>query len=248
MNLLHGGGHWVIALDKATGEEIWKIARKTDARGESKEAYASPCLWQNGKDAYIVVLGADYATAHRLSDGSEIWRLADLNPPAKYSTAFRIITSPVAAPDLIVVPTCRGNGPVFGVSPSAQGLIRPGSPGLLWQATKCSPDVPSPVIMGGLVYLCRDGNLECLDAKSGQLLYVESLHNARYRGSPVYADGKIYCTSRDGWFSVVKAGRNFELLAVNQLPDEFAASPVFANGRIYLRGFKTLYAIQEGTK
>jgi outer membrane protein assembly factor BamB len=150
MNLLHSGGHWVIALDKATGKEVWKVARPTDARGESKEAYASPCLWQNGKDAYLVVLGADYATAHRLTDGSEIWRLGDLNPPAKYSTAFRIITSPVAAPDLIVIPTCRGNGPVFGVNPDASGLLRPGSKGLRWLAPKCSPDVPSPIIEGAM--------------------------------------------------------------------------------------------------
>jgi hypothetical protein len=84
--------------------------------------------------------------------------------------------------------------------------------------------------------------------QTGAQLYEEKLHVNRYRCSPVYADGKVYCTSRDGWFSVVKAGRQFELLAVNQLPDEFTASPAIANGRIYLRGFRTLYAIQEGSK
>src|SRR5439155_23294703 len=81
LNLLHGGGHWVIALDKATGKEVWKVNRPTKARDESKEAYASPVLWHKGNAAYLVVLGADHATAHRLSDGGEIWRLGDLNPP-----------------------------------------------------------------------------------------------------------------------------------------------------------------------
>jgi outer membrane protein assembly factor BamB len=242
-NLIHAGGHWVIALDKATGKEIWKVARSSDARGESKEAYSSPCLWQNGKDAYIVVLGADYATAHRLSDGGEIWRLADLNWP-KYSTAFRIIASPVAVPDLIVVPTARGTV-VVAVKPDATGLIRAGGAGEQWRNAKGAPDVPSPLIHDGLVYLCReDGDLNCLDAKTGAPVYANRLHTNRYRASPVVADGKIYLASRDGWFSVVKAGRGFELLAVNKLPDEFIASPAIANGRIYLRGFKSLYAIE----
>jgi len=68
----------------------------------------------------------------------------------------------------------------------------------------------------------------------------------RYRASPVYADGKIYCTARDGTISVVKAGPKFQLLALNKLPDQLAASPAISNGRIYLRGFEALYAIGQG--
>ncbi len=245
LSLLHSGAHWVIALEKATGKEVWKVARPSDAEGESREAYATPCVWTDGKDAYLVVLGCDYATAHRLDNGAEIWKLGALNPAERYSYAFRIIASPVAVPDLIVVPTCR-NGPVVGVKPSAKGTIKPGSPFEQFRVQKGSPDVPSPLIHGGQVYLCREnGVLICLDAKNGKPLYEQALHRARYRASPVYADGKVYLTARDGTFSVVKAGPKFELLATNRLPDEFTASPVIANGRIYLRGFRHLYAIQE---
>jgi len=100
-----------------------------------------------------------------------------------------------------------------------------------------------------LVYLCREsGVLICLDAKTGQEHYQQRLHAARYRASPVYADGKIYCTSRDGYVSVVKPGPKFELLAENKLPDQMAASPAIADGRIYLRGYETLYAIAEAGK
>jgi outer membrane protein assembly factor BamB len=245
LSLLHSGAHWVIALDKATGKEVWKVPRKSDAEDESKEAYTTPCLWSDGKDAYLVVLGCDYATAHRLEDGAEVWRLGDLNPKARYNSAFRIIASPVAVPDLIVVPTAR-NGPVVGVKPAAKGAIRAGSPFEQFRTAKGSPDVPSPLVHGGQVYLCREnGVLICLDAKTGKELYQKPLHRSRYRASPVYADGKVYLTARDGTFSVVKAGPKFELLATNRLPDEFTASPAIANGRIYLRGFRDLYAIQE---
>jgi outer membrane protein assembly factor BamB len=248
LSLLHTGGHWVIALDKATGKEVWKVARPSDAKYECKEAYTSPCLWSDGKDAYLVVLGCDYTTAHRLSDGREIWRLGDLNSKAPYMEAFRIIASPVAGQDLIVVPTARGKT-VVGVNPKATGFIKAGGGGEQWRKAKGSPDVPSPLIHDGLVYLCREnGLLICLDAKTGKEFYQHALHRARYRASPVYADGKIILTSRDGVFSLVKAGPKFELLATNELPDQFAASPVISNGRIYLRGFRALYAISVGGK
>jgi outer membrane protein assembly factor BamB len=248
LSVLHSGGHWVIAVDKATGKDVWKVARKTDAQSESKEAYSSPCLWRDGKEAYVVVLGCDYTTAHRLSDGAEVWRLTDLNPKGRYNYAFRIIASPVATSDLLVVPTARG-GPVVAIKPGADGKVLGARPPEQWRKAKGSPDVPSPLVHDGLVYLCREnGVLLCWDAKTGKELYQKSLHGARYRASPVYADGKIYLTARDGTFSVVKAGPQFELLATNTLPDEFAASPVISNGRIYLRGFRTLYAIQEGAK
>jgi outer membrane protein assembly factor BamB len=64
----------------------------------------------------------------------------------------------------------------------------------------------------------------------------------------VYADGKIYCTARDGYVSVVKAGPKFELLAENKLPDQTSASPAIADGRIYIRGWEALYAIAEAGK
>src|SRR5262249_8799450 len=148
--------------------------------------------------------------------------------------------SPVAVPDLIVVPTAK-SGPVVGVKPEAKGLIAMGSPFEQWRRPRNTPDVPSPLVHEGLVYLCGEsGILTCLNAKTGQEVYQERLHRARYRASPVYADGKIYCTARDGIVSVVKAGPKFELLAANQLPDQLAASPAIANGRIYLRGFEAL--------
>jgi outer membrane protein assembly factor BamB len=249
LSLLTNGGHWVIALDKATGKDVWKVERPSDARGESREAYASPVLWQNGKELNLVVLGCDYATGHRLSDGKEVWRLTDLNPKDRYSTAHRIITSPVASGDLLVVPSCRGLI-IAALKPGASGLIKPGDASERWRNARGSPDVPSPLVHDGLVYLVRENAvLLCLEADTGKEVYSQRLSSERYRASPVYADGKLYLSGRDsGTFTVVKAGRKFEQLATNSLPDEFAASPAISEGRIYLRGFHTLYAVQEAGK
>lgn len=244
LSLLHTGAHWLVALDKATGKEVWKIERKSDAVGESREAYASPALWQTEKETCIVVLGCDYTTGHRLQDGAEIWRLGDLNPKTNYSTALRIISSPLANPELLVVPTARG-GIVVGIKPGAKGMIKAGDAAEQWRIGKGSPDVPSPLLYDGLVYLPREnGVLICMDAQTAKIHYQERLHVDRYRASPVLADGKIYLASRDGTFSVVKAGPKFELLATNKLPDNFTASPAIAGGRLYLRGFADLWAIE----
>ncbi len=244
LQLIHSGGATVVALDKATGKEIWKIKRPSDGTDENEHSYASPLIWHKDKDAYLITHGNDYAVAHSLKDGSEIWRVGELNPRTSYNRTLRFVASPVATPDLIVVPSAK-NGPVVAVKPDATGKVYPGSAGELWRMKNGTPDVPSPLVFEGLVYLVDAGNgmLTCLDAKSGEKIYAKRTHDSRYRASPVYADGKIYLTAQDGTVSVVKAGRDFELLATNKLDDEILASPAISGGRIYLHGYKALYAV-----
>ena len=77
------------------------------------------------------------------------------------------------------------------------------------------------------------------------LIYQQRTHNNRHRASPVYADGKVYLTSRDGLVTVVKAGRKFEILAQNDINETIASSPAISNGTIYLRSYQALYAIRN---
>lgn len=246
MMLIHDGGGFVISFDKNTGKENWKIERPSDGTDENKHSYASPVLWNNGKDAALIIHGNDYATGHSLKDGKELWRVAGLNPKGdKYNKYLRFVASPVAVADLIVVPSAK-NGPVVAIKPDARGLIQAGNSHEVWRKPSNTPDVPSPLVHDGLVYLSREnGFLICIDAKTGQEYYNERVYSSRYRGSPVYADGKIYITARDGTISVIKAGKKYELLATNKLPVQLSASLAIADGKIYVRGFETLYCIQE---
>ncbi|MFO0880326.1 MAG: PQQ-binding-like beta-propeller repeat protein [Gemmataceae bacterium] len=252
LQLIHSGGRasggkvgLVVCLDKATGKEVWKVQRPSDGTDENEHSYASAFLWSNGKDAYLVCHGNDYATAHSLKDGAEIWRVTDLNPRGRYNRYLRFVASPVCTPDLIVVPSAK-RGPVVGVKPDAKGEVTPGSAGEAWRFPKNTPDVPCPLVHDGLVYLSReDGHLMVLDAKSGKMIYDMPTHGHRHRGSPVYADGKIYTISRDGVATVSQAGRTFKKLATNRIPDQVSASPAISGGRIYLRGFKYLWAFEE---
>ena len=249
--LITNGGHWVIAFDKATGKEIWKHQRPSDAKGESRESYASPVLWKNGAEVNLVVLGADYATGHKLSDGSELWRLGDLNPKDGYSSALRIIASPVVGPNELVVPTARG-GIVVAVKPGAAGSVKAGSEHEAWRIAKGAPDVPCPLVHDGLVYLQREnGTMLIVDAKTGKETGSQRLAPELYRASPIYADGKIYTVSRNsGTVHVLKPGPKVEVLATNKLGEGVyvTASPVVSGGRLYLRSVDALYAISEDGK
>jgi outer membrane protein assembly factor BamB len=216
-------------------------------------------MWRKGTNAYLVVHGADYTTAHNLKDGTEIWRLGGLNPKDKYDRTFRIIASPTATPDLIVVPTCK-SGPVVAVKADAKGSFTAGNPFEQWRipgggkdVPNRTPDVPCPLVHEGLVYLVRQyardtGALYCIDLKTGKEVYHQRLAPVRYRATPVLADGKIYLAARDGVVTVFKPGPEFKILASNKIGDEIAASPAISQGRIYLRGFQALYAFSEGGK
>jgi outer membrane protein assembly factor BamB len=244
LQLIHSNSQLVLALDKATGKEIWKAARPSDGRAENEHSYTSPVIWRKGNDAYLITHGNDYAIAHRLQDGSEIWRVGGLNPKDRYRGDLRFVASPVATPELIVIPSAKDHG-VVGLKPDAEGLVMPGSKYERWRLSRGTPDVPSPLVYNGLVYVCREsgGFLICLDAQTGKEHDNQRIHSSIYRASPLAADGKIYLTARDGVVTVVKAGPTFEQLAENRLPDRFTASPAVSNGRIYLRGWDTLYAI-----
>jgi outer membrane protein assembly factor BamB len=238
LQLIHSGAQLVLALNKTTGKEIWKKQRQTDARDECLHSYTSPYLYRNGKQEFLLVHGADYITAHQLKDGTELWRSESFNPKDRYNPSFRFVASPVATAGLIIVPTAK-NGPVIALNPEGNSVQKS-----VWTAERVTPDVPSPLINQGIVYLNREnGVLIALDAKTGTQIYQERPYEYRHRASPVYADGKIYLTARDGTVNVIKAGRQFQVLAKNEIGEQISASPAISNGRIYLRTFDALYAI-----
>jgi len=239
----------IVALDKRTGAELWQAHRITGAYGENELSYASPMLYDDTKMRFLVTHGADFVIAYDLNDGHEIWRCGGLNPhddPKKrYHPTLRFVASPAMVPGMIVVPTAK-NGPVIALRPHLMGDLTENADAYIWKRPDNTPDVPCPLIHDGLVYLCREnGNLICLEAKTGQELYQERTNRERHRASPVYADGRVYLTARDGKVTVVKTGRDFEILAQNDLEEPQSSSPAISNGTIYLRTFEALWAIRE---
>lgn len=234
----------VVCLDAATGKEVWAVERISDGTFENKHSYASPVLYRDADQAFLLTHGNDYIVAHDLKDGREIWRCGDLNPKGNYEPTLRFVASPLAVPGYIVVPTAKNRG-VVCLKPGGAGDITDDAKLTHWKRDNNTPDVPSPLLVDGLVYLCREnGNMMCLDAKTGEEHYIDQpTTRDRHRASPVYADGHIYTAARKGVVTVLKAGPKFEIVAQNDLGESISASPAISNGRIYIRTFDALYSI-----
>jgi outer membrane protein assembly factor BamB len=115
---------------------------------------------------------------------------------------------------------------------------------IIWRYYKSLPNAPSPLLYRGVVYLMKEGGiLTTLDAKTGNVLKQGRLNGAldQYFSSPVAADGKVYVVSQSGHTSVLKAGGEWEHLAVNDMDEECFATPALVDGRIYLRTHSALY-------
>ena len=238
----------VIKLNKGTGATVWLQDRVTDALFECKHSYASPVLYRDGKNEFLVCHGADCVTGHSLADGKELWRFADLNGPTKWNSkkndpTFRFVASPLVTRGKVIVPTAK-EGPLVSLTIDAlSGNSSAKESAVSWVLPR-TPDVSIPLAVDDLLYILhKDGKLQCLEWSTGKEIYMERTHTAQHRSSPVYADGHIYFTSNDGMGTVVKAGRNFEIVSSNNLGEATTASPVISNGVLYLRSYEALYAI-----
>jgi len=95
--------------------------------------------------------------------------------------------------------------------------------------------VPTPLIHDGRLYLWGDtGILTCRDLLTGELVYEQRI-NGNFFSSPVLADDKIFCASRDGEMVAVSAGKTFEVLGRSRFASGVNATPAIANNCLYLR-------------
>ena len=241
----------VIKLDKLSGKTVWVQERITQAGFECKQSYASPVLYDDGQQRFVIAHGADCTTGHSLDTGEELWRLSGLNGPSEINTSyddtFRFVASPAVAPGWIIVPTAKA-GPLVAlrVNDQLKGDVSSNPAVLRWHLSE-TPDVSIPLIVDDLVYLLhKDGKLQCVELATGKELYHQRTHTVQHRSSPVYADGRIYFCGKDGVCTVVKAGRDFEILAENEMNGEpITASPIIANDTLFLRTYAAVYAIRK---
>ena len=122
------------------------------------------------------------------------------------------------------------------------GKIEPNA--ALWRFKKNLPFVPTPVVYEGLLYMVKAGGIvTAIDPATGQATKEGRSTDAPgdYTASPIAADGKVFLASVNGKVTVLKAGREWEVLGVNDLGDEIHATPALSGGRLYVRTRGTLY-------
>jgi outer membrane protein assembly factor BamB len=117
-----------------------------------------------------------------------------------------------------------------------------------WRHYKTLPNVPSPLLLGGVLYLVKDGGIvTALDKNTGEVTKQARLRDAmdRYFASPVAADGKVFMAAETGKISVLDPGPQWEIKHVNDMGEEIWATPVITDGRLYVRTRSALYCFDE---
>lgn len=114
----------------------------------------------------------------------------------------------------------------------------------LWKYERSLPNVPSPLLYQGVLYLCKEsGILTALDAKTGKVLKQARITGALgdYFASPIAADGRLFTVNHEGKMAVIKAGPEWEVEKIIEFDDMVNATPAIVDGRIYVRTHSALY-------
>ena len=231
---------YLLKIDAATGETIWRVERPTNAIMESPDAYITPALLEYDGKREIVLTGGDVVTGHSLDTGEELWRSDGLNP--ENDANYRIVASPVVMDGIIYAPTRVR--PMLALKAGGRGDIT--ETHRLWEFDD-GPDVPTPVTDGKYLYVVNDRGITfCLDAKSGDVIWgPRRIAAGTYSSSPVLVEDRIYVTSEDGVTTVMKAGAEFGIIAENDLESYTLPSVAVSRGQLFLRTEDFLYCIGE---
>jgi len=227
----NGASSFIVALDKKTGKEVWKTARKVQV------SWATPLLVKTATRTELITSGTETVISYDPATGKELWRHKGVESNA--------IPSPVANNEMVFLVAGFPAKIALAIRLGQNGDLT-GTPNVPWKYEKGTAYVPSPIVYGDYLYLTTDrGILTCIDTKTGEVKYEGGRIPipATFTASPVAFEGKILMTSEDGDTFMVKAGPKHEVLGTNSVGEPVYASPAIADGRIFIRGEKNLYCI-----
>ena len=227
---------FVVALDKRSGKERWKIPRPEDT------SWATPIIVEHGGKPQVVISGTNRIRGYDLAGGAVLWECGGLSS--------NVVASPVSANGVVYAGSSYDKRALLAIRlDGARGDITE-SRQVLWSRKRGAPYVPSPLLYGDSLYTLQhyQGIVSRLDVKTGEdqggPFRLGAIGNVY--ASPVGAAGRIYITSRDGVTQVISHGdKTPRNLAVNRLDDTISASAALAGRELFLRGERYLYCIAE---
>ncbi|HTL58848.1 MAG TPA: PQQ-binding-like beta-propeller repeat protein [Candidatus Limnocylindrales bacterium] len=248
---------YVVALDKQTGETVWKTTRsidfkdldsdgKPETEGDSRKAFATCQIITLDGQPVLLSQGSKAVYAYVPSTGKEIWRLEDYG-------SYSGCTRPVSGHGLIYIPSGFPSGQVLAIKPGKTGeqldVKTNGPPAMqlqvVWKDKHHAPKKPSLLLVDDLLYAIDDnGVVTCWEADNGKVVWSENI-GGHFTAAPLAAPGRIYLFSEEGKTTVVATGREFKKLAESQLGDGFMASPAISGNALFLRTRTQLFRIED---
>jgi outer membrane protein assembly factor BamB len=219
-------GSFLIALDSRTGETVWKTER------DQLPSWATPAIVRAAGRNELVTNAPNSIQAYDPESGKPLW---------SFGGSSKITApTPIAADGVIIVASGRRpEAPIFAVKAGSNGTI-------LWQKQQRGPYMPTPILLDRLLYVLGNaGVFDCYVAATGEEVYRQRIPHlgSGFSASPVAADGRIFLPSEDGDVFVVQAGREFKVVATNNMGEPLMATPALSGGLLLIRGQNHLFAI-----
>jgi outer membrane protein assembly factor BamB len=247
--ILHYEGvdiRYIVALDKSNGKQIWKSDRPADLYEPlpeiGRKAYSTPVIINvKGRDM-LISNGSAVCIAYDPYTGKEIWRVVDgaestvampftENGVVFWYTGFMVASDGTNYTDLLAV-NPDGNGDITGTN-------------IIWKKRDglVQNQMLSPVIKDGLIYTVNTRNIMmCIDSETGEDIWSKHV-TSNYNASPIYINGNIWFFSVKGEVLVLKAGRQYEVVAQNKMDSGIWATPAILRNSIIIRTQNYLYRI-----
>jgi outer membrane protein assembly factor BamB len=235
VNWDHEGDSFVVALDKRTGDERWKVDRAEET------SWASPIIVEHQGRLQLVVSGTNRVRGYDLTNGRVIWECGGM--------ASNIVATPVAAAGMVFAGSSYEKRALLAIRLEGAAGDITGSKQVAWSRFRGTPYVPSPLVYGGSLYFLShyQGILTRVNAVTG----ADEPGAVRLPGigdiyaSPVAAANRIYVTDLQGATMVVSHAEKPRILGINQLHETISASAAICGDELFLRGEKHLYCIAE---
>jgi outer membrane protein assembly factor BamB len=228
----HDGDSYVVALDKATGKEVWKTPRRHKTR-----SYVTPIIRHVDGRPQLVFSGSKSIVSLDPRDGSTHWTIE--GPTEQF------VASMVYDGKLFFMAAGFPTYHVMGIRPDGRGDVT--DTHVAWHSTGAKCYVPSPVVAGNYLLVADDrGTANCFDTATGERLWQERL-GKHFSTSLVMAGGLVYFLADDGIMKIVEPGSELKVVATNELGEYCYASPAISHGQILIRGEKQLYCIGAET-
>ncbi len=221
---------YVVALDKLTGKVRWKKLR------QGFQAYTTPLVVRLPGGDQVISPGAFRAIAYEPRTGKELWQV-------RYGEGFSNVPRPVYGDGLVFICTGFQEPSLLAVRVDGRGDVTKSH--IAWTLKRGVPLTPSPLLVGDELYVVNDnGIVMCVDAKTGKEHWRTRL-GGNHSASPIYADGRIYFLSEEGESAVIAPGKQFKVLATNQLDGAMLASMAVAGSSIFIRSQTHLYRLSN---
>ena len=234
VNFDHQGDSFLTAIDKRTGETVWKADR------DEATSWSTPLVVDVNGKAQVVVNATQRVRGYDLESGQVVWECG--------GQTRNVIPSPVAGFGIVFATSGFRGSALQAIELGRQGDLTD-TDAIRWRLDRGTPYVPSPLLYDDKIYVFSGNRaiLSCYQARTGEANFVQSRLNGLdgVYSSPVGAADRVYLVGRDGTTQVIKKSKTLEVLATNSLDEGIDASAAVVGDQLFLRGKESLYCIAE---